>query len=43
MATLKDIAQKAGVSKALVSYYLSGSKAGRMSFRSPYVDKPEFL
>lgn len=31
MATLKDIAQKAGVSKALVSYYLSGSKAGRMS------------
>ena len=31
MVTLKDIAREAGVSKALVSYYLSGSKAGRMS------------
>ena len=31
MATLKDVAREAGVSVALVSYYLNGSKAGRMS------------
>lgn len=31
MATLKDVAREAGVSVALVSYYLNGSKAARMS------------
>ncbi|HBJ97003.1 MAG TPA: hypothetical protein DDZ11_11605 [Lentisphaeria bacterium] len=29
MATLKDVAREAGVSVALVSYYLNGSKAAR--------------
>lgn len=42
MATLKDIAPEAGVSKTLVPCYLSGSKAGCMSFRSPYVDNLNF-